>query len=53
MRGPMKIEKAKDTKKALKNLLAFCKKYWGIIVFALLLATVSSVLTILGPNKIG
>lgn len=53
MRGPMKIEKAKDTKKALKNLLAFCKKYWGIIVFALILATVSSVLTILGPNKIG
>ena len=53
MRGPMKIEKAKDTKKALKNLLAFCKKYWGIIAFALLLAVASSVLTILGPNKIG
>ena len=48
-----KLEKAKDSKKALANLLNFCKKYWLGIVISLLLAGAGAVVTILGPDKLG
>lgn len=48
-----KIEKAKDSKKALSNLLKFCKKYWLGIILSLLLAGVGAIVTILGPDKLG
>lgn len=55
MAGPMnrKFEKAKDSKKAIINALSLCKKYWPAIVFAIILAIASAVLTIIGPDKIG
>ena len=48
-----KTEKAKNSKKAFKNLLVFGKKYIGWIIVAFILASVSAVITIIGPNKIG
>lgn len=48
-----KYEKAKDSKKALANLLNFCKKYWLGIVISLLLAGAGAVVTILAPDKLG
>ncbi len=49
----IKKEKAKDSKKALKKLINYCKKYWLIIIIALIFASLSAVFTIIGPNKIG
>lgn len=46
-------EKAKNSKKAFKNLLNFGKRYIGWIILAFVLASVSAVITIIGPNKIG
>ena len=46
-------EKAKNSKKAFKNLLNFGKRYIGLIILAFVLASVSAVITIIGPNKIG
>lgn len=45
-------EKAKNTKRALKTIALYCKKYWGIIVVALLCAAASAVLAVIGPNYI-
>lgn len=47
------IEKAKNSKKAFKNLLNFGKRYIVWIILAFVLASVSAVITIIGPNKIG
>lgn len=44
--------RAKNTKKALKTITGFCKKYWGIIIVALVCAAESAVLSVLGPNYI-
>ena len=46
-------EKAKNSKKAFKNLLNFGKRYISWIILAFVLAGVSAVITIIGPNKIG
>lgn len=56
-RGPMGRgmgagEKAKDTKGALTKLISYCRNQAGIIVFALVLAAVGAVFTIVGPNQI-
>ncbi len=56
-RGPMGRgmgggEKAKDTKGALTKLISYCKNQAAIIVFALVLAAVGAVFTIVGPNQI-
>ena len=45
-------QKAKNTKKALKTIALYCKKYWGIIIFALVCAAASAVLSVLGPQYI-
>lgn len=45
-------ERAKNTKKALKAIIGYCKKYWALIIIALVCAAVSAVLSVLGPNYI-
>ena len=45
-------EKPKDFKKALLKLKNYLKPYMAIIVIAVILSALSSVLSIVGPNKI-
>lgn len=55
MRGPGAIggiEKPKDFKGSLKKLISYLKPYYKLIVLSLILATISSVLTIIGPDNI-
>lgn len=47
-----KMDKARNTKKALKTIIGYCRKYWGIIIVALICAAGSAVLSVLGPNFI-
>ena len=49
-RGPG--EKPKDFKKALTKLNKYLKPYRNLIVIAVILSALSSVLSIIGPNKI-
>lgn len=44
--------KPKNLKQALEKLVSYCKKEFGIIVLALILAAAGTVLTIIGPNQI-
>ncbi|MBR4124494.1 MAG: ABC transporter ATP-binding protein [Clostridia bacterium] len=48
----MQIGKAKNFKKAIKNLFQFSKKYLPIIIIALTLSVIASVLAVIGPNKL-
>ena len=50
-----KVEKAEKGAffKSLGKLLKFCKRYWGWIIFSIVLAAVATVFQIIGPNKIG
>jgi len=43
-------EKAKDFKLACKKLALFCKSYWGIFIACILLTTITSILSVIGPN---
>ena len=47
-----KVQKPKNLKTAMRNLLFYCKKEVGIILFALVMAALGAVLTIAGPNQI-
>ena len=47
-----KVQKPKNMKSALRNLLSYCRKESGIILFALIMAALGAVLTIAGPNQI-
>ncbi len=51
-RNNHKIEKPKNMKNALIKLVSYCKKQMGVIVFALVIAVIGAVLTILGPDQI-
>ena len=51
-RNNHKIEKPKNMKNALIKLASYCKKQMEVIVFALVLAVIGAVLTILGPDQI-
>lgn len=51
-RNNHKIEKPKSMKNALIKLASYCKKQMGVIVFALVIAVIGAVLTILGPDHI-
>ncbi len=52
-RGPMKVaEKPKNFKLAIKSLAIYCKKYWVVIILALLLAVGGTVLTVIGPDYV-
>ena len=51
--GPNRVnEKPKNLKLALRKLLHYMKRYIPFIVIALVLATLSSILVIIGPNKL-
>ena len=51
-RGMNNNEKAKDFKKSIKNLIIYCKPYFISILFAIILAIISSILSIIGPDKL-
>ena len=44
--------KAKNLKKALLTIVGYCKKYWWLIVIALIAAAISAVLSVIGPDYI-
>ncbi|MGE7916801.1 ABC transporter ATP-binding protein [Lysinibacillus xylanilyticus] len=52
--GPMMApgEKPKNFKKPWGKLIAYCKPYLPAIIFALVLAVVGTIFTIIGPNKL-
>ena len=51
--GPNRVaEKPKDFKTAIRNLVHYLNKLFPLIVVALILSSFSSVLTIIGPNKL-
>ncbi len=51
--GPHRaVEKPKNLKLALKKLFHYMKKYVPLIIIALILAIFSSILVIIGPNKL-
>ncbi len=43
--------KPNNAKKAIKDLLSYCKKYWLPIIISLSCAVAGSVLSVLAPNK--
>lgn len=45
-------EKAKDFKSAIGKLFSFCKRYLPAIIVAIILATVGTILNIIGPGKL-
>lgn len=47
------FDRAKDFKKSIKKLIIYCKKYVWAIVVALILALAGTVLSLIGPNKVG
>ena len=57
-RGPMggpgggiaPAEKSKDFKKAMTNLIKYCKPFLAFIIIAIVLASASSICAIIGPN---
>ena len=52
MKAPMPSGGAKDMKKALGSLVAYCKKYLTVIVIAVCCAALSAVLAVIGPDYI-
>ena len=52
MRGKRNTEKPKDFKESMKNLLFFLKPYLIPIIISIILASVGSVFSIIGPDKI-
>ncbi len=51
--GPHRaVEKPKNLKLALKKLFHYMKKYVPLIIISLILAILSSILVIIGPNKL-
>ena len=44
--------KAKNFKKAMRDLVAYCKPYIAMIVIAFILAIAGTVLSLIGPNKL-
>lgn len=53
-RGPMRgtAEKPKDFKTAIKKLIRYSKPFWPAILIAVILAAISSIMTIAGPDQI-
>lgn len=45
-------EKPKNFKSAITSIAKYCKSYWGYIIVALIVATLSSILAVIGPNKL-
>ena len=51
-RGMAPVEKSKDFKKAMGNLLKYCRPFLPVIIIAVVLASVSSICTIIGPDQL-
>jgi len=51
-RGMNSSEKAKDFKKSMTNLINYCKPYLIPILVSVILAMISSILSIIGPDKL-
>ena len=49
-RGIAPAEKSKDFKKAMANLIKYCKPFLPVIIIAVVLASASSICSIIGPN---
>lgn len=47
-----KPQKAKDSKKALKDLFCYCRKYIPFIFLSIILGLVSTIVRLIGPNKL-
>lgn len=45
-------EKAKDFKGAMKNLIKYSKPFYFVIIVAVVFSAISSILTIIGPDKL-
>lgn len=45
-------EKPKNFSKAIKQLIIYGNKYWFVVIFCTALATIGSIIAIIGPNKI-
>lgn len=45
-------EKARDFKGTWIKLLRYCRKYWGVMMAAILFSAAGSVLTLLGPDRL-
>jgi len=52
MHGPGAMEKPKDLKKATKKMIKYLHNFLPLIIIALILAALSSVFSIVGPNKL-
>lgn len=46
------VNKAKDFKKSLKRFFGYTKRHLPVVIIAILLAVASTVLTLLGPDKL-
>lgn len=44
--------KPKDFKKAIINLFGYCKDYYRLIIFAIVLSIISSIFSIIGPGRV-
>ena len=53
MRPNMRPTEKTDLKGALKDLSAYMRKSLGVVILALVLAALSAVLTIIGPDQVG
>ena len=53
MRPNMQPVQKTDLKAALRRLTAYLRRSLGILIFALVLAALSAVLTIIGPDQVG
>ena len=52
MHGPRTSEKPKDLKKAISKMIQYLHNFIPLIIIALILASLSSVFSIIGPNKL-
>ncbi len=50
--NPRVVEKPKDLLGTWKKLLGYCKKYVIVFIIALICATIGTVLTLIGPDKL-
>ncbi len=51
-RGMAPTEKAQDFSGSVKKLLIYARKYWPIMIVAIICAIIGTILTLLGPDKI-
>ena len=53
MGGGRVVEKPKNFKKSMKELIGYVKPFWWLIVVALLFAIVATICNIISPKKLG